>query len=310
MQNLPDRRDFLTCAALTPLAAATSALAESRVQRVGGAKLKTSLNAYSFNKILNDSIKGRDKGMSLFELLDYCAEQGFDGIDPTGYFFPGYPKPPADKYLNDFKRRAFQLGLGISGTGVRNDFASPNKEKRAADVQHVKEWVEVAAHMGAPVLRVFAGPESKEHKWEQVAEWMAEELKKCAEHGQKHGVLIGIQNHGDMLKNADQVIKLVKMVDSEWFGVVLDTGYFMTDDPYKDMAQVLPYTVNWQVKEKILRNQTKEKIDLKKIVRIAKEAGYRGYMPIETLSESGEEYEPRSRVAAFLKLFRDELSVG
>ncbi len=120
---------------------------QAPVKRPGGARLKTSLNAYSFNKSLNDQIKGRGKGISLLELLDFCAEQNFDAIDPTGYFFPGYPKPPSAEYLNDFKRRAFLLGLDISGTGVRNNFASPDKDNRAADVRHVKEWVEVAARM-------------------------------------------------------------------------------------------------------------------------------------------------------------------
>ena len=184
-------------------AACHPAVAQTPIKRVGGAQLKTSLNAYSFNKALNDQLKGRGKGMSLFDLLDFCAEQNFDALDPTGYFFPGYPKVPGDKYLNDFKRRAFQLGLDISGTGVRNDFATPDKAKRAADVQHVKEWVEVAARMGAPVLRVFAGPEPEGYTWDQVAEWMVDDLKKCVEHGEKYGVLIGIQNHGDILKTAD-----------------------------------------------------------------------------------------------------------
>src|SRR5262249_26231690 len=153
--------------ALLPLGAAVgigagsgvpAARAQTPIKRAGGARLKTSLNAYSFNKTLNDNLKGRDKGMTLFDLLDYCAEQNFDAVDPTGYFFPGYPKVPADKYLNDFKRRAFVLGLDVSGTGVRNDFATPDKDKRAADVKHVKEWIEAAARLGAPVLRVFAGP--------------------------------------------------------------------------------------------------------------------------------------------------------
>jgi hypothetical protein len=58
-------------------------------KRVGGPRLKTSLNAYSFNKVLSDHLKGSGKGMSLFELLDFCAEQNFDAIDPTGYYFPG-----------------------------------------------------------------------------------------------------------------------------------------------------------------------------------------------------------------------------
>jgi sugar phosphate isomerase/epimerase len=306
------RRDFIGGAALVPLGAATgvalggATAAQPPIKRASRARLKTSLNAYSFNKALNDNIKGRGKGVTLFDLLEYCAEQNFDAIDPTGYFFPGYPKVPSDRYVNDFKRRAFVLGLGISGTGVRNDFATPDKDKRAAGVQHVKEWVEVAARLGAPVLRVFAGTEPKDHSWDQVAEWLVEELKKCVEHAQKYGVLIGIQNHWDFLKTSEQVLKIVKMVDSEWFGVIVDTGYFLTADPYRDMAAVTPYAVNWQVKEKVDGQEFKVKTDLKKIVRIAREGGYRGYLPIETLSKkSGEDdYNPRQRAAELLKELR------
>jgi sugar phosphate isomerase/epimerase len=279
-------------------------LAQTPIKRVGSASLKVGLNAYSFNQLLNDHIKGRGKGITLFELLDFCAEQNFDAIDPTGYFFPGYPKPPSEKFLNDFKRRAFVLGLAISGTGVRNNFASPDKEKRAKDVQHVKEWVEVAARMGAPVLRVFAGPRPEGHTWDQVAEWMVQDLKVCVEHGKKHGVIIGIQNHGDTLKTADETIKIVKMVDSEWFGVIVDTGYFTSEDPYKEIAMVAPYAVNWQVKTHIGGKGSKLKSDLKKIVQIARDSGYRGYLPIETLPVPGEVYDPRTRTQYALKELR------
>jgi sugar phosphate isomerase/epimerase len=315
----PNRRDFLNRASLVPLGAAMGlglasslrpACAQAPIKRLGGPKLKLSLNAYSFNKALNDQIKGRGKGVTLFDLLDFCAEQNFDAIDPTGYFFPGYPKVPADKYVNDFKRRAFQLGLDISGTGVRNNFASPDKAKRAADVQHVKEWVECAARLGAPVLRVFAGPEPQGHAWDEVAGWMVEDLKTCVEHGQRYGVLIGIQNHGDMLKTADQVLKIVKMVDSEWFGVIVDTGYFLTPDPYQDMARVIPHAVNWQIKERVDGKDGKDgktKTDLKRLVRIIREGGYRGYVPIETLSIAGENYDPRARVAQLLRELREAL---
>jgi sugar phosphate isomerase/epimerase len=277
------------------------------IQRAGGPRLRTSLNAYSFNKTLNDHLKGRGKGMTLFELLDFCAEENFDAIDPTGYFFPGYPKVPSDKYLNDFKRRAFVLGLDISGTGVRNDFATADKARRAADVQHVKEWVEVAARMGAPVLRVFAGTPPAGHSWDEVAQWMVADLKQCVEHGKKHGVLIGIQNHNDFLKTAEQTLKIVKMVDSEWFGVIVDTGYFLTADPYKDMAAVAPYAVNWQVKTHIGGKGATIKSDVKKIVRIARAAGYRGYLPIETLPVPGEVYDPRLRAREALKDLRAAL---
>jgi sugar phosphate isomerase/epimerase len=307
------RRHFLGRAALLPVGAAAGAglaeagaLAQTPIKRAGGSRLKTSLNAYSFNKLLNDHLRGRGKGITLLELLDYCAQENFDALDPTGYFFPGYPKPPSDQYVNDFKRRAFVLGVDISGTGVRNDFATPDKAQRAASVQHVKEWVEVAARLGAPVLRVFAGTEPQGHSWDQVAEWLVEAVKQCVEHGQKYGVLIGIQNHWDFLKTSEQVLKIVRMVNSEWFGTIVDTGYFLAGDPYKDIAAVTPYAVNWQVKEKVDGQDMKVKTDLKRIVRIAREGGYRGYLPIETLSKkSGEpDYDPRARAAALLRELR------
>ncbi|MEX2310320.1 MAG: sugar phosphate isomerase/epimerase family protein [Pirellulales bacterium] len=284
------------------------ALARQPAQRVGGAKLKTSLNAYSFAKALNDHLKGRGRGMTLFDLLDFCAEHDFDAIDPTGYFFPGYPGVPQDVYINNFKLRAFQLGLDISGTGVRNDFATDDKASRAADVRHVKEWIEVAAKLGAPVLRVFAGPEPAGYAWDEVARWMAADLRECADYGQRFGVLVGVQNHGDMLKTADQTIKMVEMVDSDWFGVIVDTGYFMTEDPYVDIAKVVPYAVNFQVKESPFGKESSIRTDLKRLVRIVREGDYRGYLPIETLSLPNRPYKPKELVPQFLAELRMALN--
>jgi sugar phosphate isomerase/epimerase len=310
-----DRRSFLARASLLSLGtglalgnAGRSLAAQAPIKRVAGARVKTSLNAYSFTKTLNDQLKGRAKGMSLFDLVDFCAERNFDAFDPTGYFFPGYPKVPSDAYVNDLKRRAFANGVEISGTGIRNNFASPDKAARAADVQHAKEWVEVAARLGAPVLRVFAGPEPEGYTWDQVAAWMADDLRECAEHGKKYGVQIGLQNHGDTLKTAEQVIKILQMVDSEWIGSIVDTGYFITPDPYVDIARVLPYGVNWQIKEKVGPKLDSPRIDMGRIARIVKEGGYRGYLPIETLSAKGESgYDPAARATALLNDLRHAL---
>ena len=56
---------------------------------------------------------------------------GVDALDPTGYYFPGYPKVPADDYIYNLKRTAFVNGVAISGTGVRNDFAVADAAARA-----------------------------------------------------------------------------------------------------------------------------------------------------------------------------------
>jgi pyridoxal biosynthesis lyase PdxS len=34
-------------------------------------------------------------------------------------------------------------------------------------------------------------------------------------------------------------------------GLIVDTGSFKTEDPYKDIAAVVPYAINWQVKESV-----------------------------------------------------------
>src|SRR5437868_70664 len=85
----------------------------------------------------------------------------------------------------------------IRRTGVRNNFTTADKSVRDAGVQHIKEWIEVAARLGAPVLRVFADTQMKAQTWEtasngatraQVEEWIAGHVRECAEHGKKFGV--------------------------------------------------------------------------------------------------------------------------
>jgi sugar phosphate isomerase/epimerase len=315
--GMPTRREWLKLTATGALAAAlpdalaagTAAVAPApeSTPNPAGRPLKISLNAYSFNRALTAPATGGPPEMSLFDVLDFCAEHGFDGIDPTGYFFPGYPKVPADSYLHDLKRRAFKLGLAITGTGVRNNFAQADPAKRAADVQLVKDWIEVAAKLGAPVIRVFAGVETPGHPRDEVAAWMASDLKQCTEHGQRHGVLVGMQNHGDFLKTAEQVLDMVRRVDSDWFGVIVDTGNFQAGDPYEEIARVVPHAVNFQIKERPFGPNSPVRTDLRKLVQVIRAGGYRGYLPIETLEAEGQPYDPRILVPRFLAELRQAI---
>lgn len=329
--NLHSRRDFLKRASLLPAGAiaaslgTVSALAVEPIKRVGGASLKISCNAYSFGKLLNDQVKGRGTGISLFDLADFCAKQNFDAFDATGYYFPGYEKDgpgvPTDKYIFDLKRHAFDLGLGISGSGVGNNFTVADKAARAKDVQRIKNWTEVAAKLGAPVLRVFADTQMRAQTWQtvsngatrdQVEEWIADNIRECSEHAAKYGVIIGVQNHGDFLKTADDQISLINRVKSPWCGAIVDTGYYKATDPYAEMAKAAPYAVNWQVKQSPegVENEAAAPTDLKRLLKIVRESGYRGYLPIETLSPRGGvgNYDPYKVVPAFLAQLREAIA--
>lgn len=321
------RRDFLRSAALLPLAGAALAPAASRAaiqppRRPGGASLKLSLNAYSFARLLNDRLLDRGEGLSLEQLAEFCARHNFDAVDITAYYFPGYRErtPPPDKFVFEIKRRCFELGLAISGTGTGNNFTTADREARAKDVAWVKQGVELAAKLGAPVLRVFADTQMRAQTWETVSggasrtdveQWIADDIRACADHAAKFGVVIGVQNHGDFLKTADDLISLLRRVDSPWCGAIVDTGYFKAADPYAEIARAAPYAVNWQIKQSPLgvEKEAEAPTDLVRLLRIVRASGYRGYLPIETLSpRGGGNYDPFTVVPKFLAEVRAALA--
>jgi sugar phosphate isomerase/epimerase len=326
-QAFISRRDFVRAASAFGAAAVAGSPARASVapiNRVGGPQLKVSLNAYSFGKLLNDHALGRGTGMSLFGLAEYCAKHNFDGFDPTGYYFPGYRarQVPDDKLVLELKRRAFELGLGISGTGVGNNFTVADTAARAKDVQWIKQWAEVAAKLGAPVLRVFADTQMRAQTWETVSNgakrdeveaWIAADIRECADHAAKFGVIIGVQNHGDFIKTADNLISLIQRVDSPWCGAIVDTGYFKAEDPYAEMAKAAPYAVNWQIKQSPLgvEKEAESPTDLIRLLKIIRLSGYRGYLPIETLSprgDGGDSYDPFTAVPKFAAELRNAIA--
>jgi len=318
------RRTFLKQAALLPLVAAsfplaTATAAVSPIKRVGGSHLKTSLNAYSFVELLNANIKDPSKGVDLFQVCDFCAEQNFDAVDVTGYFFPGYPNAPKDEYIYKLKRHAFNLGLAISGTGVRNDFTAADKAIRAEGVDRIKTWIAVAAKLGAPVIRAFADSQPPFRDWHQasgnasrdtVEGWVADSLRECADHGQKFGVIVVVQNHGDFISTGEQHISLLQRVDHEYCTAMVDTGKYNTPDPYVDIAMVTPYAVTWQIKERIGTPADSPKVDMLKLMKIIRQSGYRGYLPIETLSSGRKDYNPKVEAAKQLVLLREAMAAS
>jgi sugar phosphate isomerase/epimerase len=301
-----DRRRFLATSTALP-AGLASALALSAPSAPGTAevaanrtRLKPSLNAYSFSELLEANAKDPTRGIDLFGVCDFCAKHGFDAVDLTGYFFPGYPNAPTDQYIFKLKRHAFNLGLALSGTGVRNDFTTADAKVRAEGVHRVKTWIEVAAKLGAPTVRAFADSQAPHKNWreasgnatrETVEQWAADALRECAEHGERHGVIVAVQNHLDFISTGSQHLSLLERVNHAWCRAMVDTGSYATDDPYADIALVAPQAVNWQVKETMRSRVDSPRIDMTRFVTIVRRSGYRGYLPIETLRMGRASYD-------------------
>ncbi|MGB1672985.1 MAG: sugar phosphate isomerase/epimerase family protein [Limisphaerales bacterium] len=286
------RRSFIQkTAALMLTSAGGSLLPATRThaieafQRPAQSNMKLGLAAYS----LRDSFEhasherpqavAKDKRISLFDFLDYCASLGCDGAELTSYYFP----PEVDHaLLTRLKRHAFLRGLSISGTAVGNRFTDLPGSRRDQQIAHVQQWVDHAAAMGAPHVRVFAGDAPKQGSWKEAVNRCIEGLKVCCDHAATRGVFLGIENHGGIVAEADPLLEIVQAVDSPWVGINLDTGNFHTEDPYGDLVKCAPFAVNVQLKVEIApRGQTKQPSDLARLVRILKDAHYQGHVVLE-----------------------------
>lgn len=313
-----NRRHFLQLVALSPLVGVSAQAAYLPIPHTGKARFTPTLNAYSFLEQLNANLADASKGIDLFGVCDFCVKHDIEAVDLTGYFFPGYPKPPSEEYIAGIKRYTHDRGITISGTGVKNDFATADKAVRAEGVALTKLWIEVAARLGAPVVRVFAGPQQKNPKdWQgaaggasrdEVEKWMAEALRECAEYGEKFGVIVAVQNHGDFLSTGPEHVSLLKRVDHAWCGALVDTGKYFTADPYADIAMMVPHAVNWQIKETVGSSLKTPPTDFKKLAKIIHEGGYRGFVPIETLAMGRKDYDPAAEVVKVLAAMREAIA--
>jgi sugar phosphate isomerase/epimerase len=270
----------------------------SRTLAGSNSNLKLSLNAFSFNAAL------RDGSVGIETLFDFCAGQGFAAVDLTAYYIPGYPEVPSDEVLFGIKKLAHHRGLHISGTGVRNNFTESDPVIRKGEIDLVKRWVVAAAKLGAPVLRVFAGPRLQEGMvWEEKAALVVEACRECAAFAANHGVILAMQNHNEFIQSAAQVEQIMREVDEEWFGLVLDIGSYSQADPYEEIQKNIRYAVNWQLKENVNHFGIQKPVDLAKLMPLIRESDYQGYLPIETLGPG----DPFEKVTRFLARVRAEM---
>ena len=294
------RRGFLLGAAAAPLclAASQSAWAIPPVGRSRPSHLKLSLAAYSYR----DFLKANPPKMDLFDFVNLSADMGLDGVELTSYYFPVDVKPA---YLHKLKQHAFNLGLDISGTSVGNNFCVPEGPEREKQLALVRTWVDNAAELDAPVIRIFAGTVPKGDTEDKAVARAIEGIKASLPYAIEKGVTLALENHGGITLTPPQILKLVRGVDSPNFGVNLDTGNFHGDDPYAELAELAPYAVNVQVKTEITRKgNKKEDADLAKVVGILRDARYSGYVVLEY--EAAE--DPMAAIPRHLKTLRGLIS--
>lgn len=295
------RRSLLGGAAMAAAASALgpvalpSARAIDPIPRTRPSHLKLSIAAYSYRQFLT----GDSPTMDLFDFADLAADMALDAIEPTSYYFPS---DVSNELLSNLRRHAFLRGLDISGTAIGNDFCVAPGPDREAQLALARTWIDRAAVLNAPMIRVFAGRTPRGETEEVAVARAIEGFKEVLPYAAEKGVFLALENHGGITATSDQMLTLIEAIDHPYFAVNLDTGNFRTEDPYGDLARIAPYAVNVQVKTEISRSGgPKEEADLARLIQILRDVNYSGYVVLEY--EAAE--DPMTAIPRHVKRLRE-----
>lgn len=236
--------------------------------------LKLAVQQYSFNRELRSGdLKIEDFPKSVVEGTGIKALEYFNGHmeDRVG----------DEKFFKELRKRCDDLGAVNTMMLCRSKPAldSPKAEIRNKAVEGYRPWLAATKILGGEFIRVDTrskGP-ADEQKKHAIAG-----LRSLCEVAQKMGMSILVENHGNHSGNGAWLADVMKQVDLENCGTLPDFQNFSDYDPYKGVAEMMPYAKVLCAKSKSFdKNGNEENVDFRKMLKIAKDAGFSGYIGIE-----------------------------
>lgn len=203
--------------------------------------MKFSVSLYSFYSAIQ---KGE---MTPLDCVRKAAELGFDAVEAVDFVnFQGDPEERKAKAL-ELKQVAHECGLSISSLAIGADFLNGSDGDTQKEIQRVKEYVDLAALMGAPRMRhdITQGYKGERYQsYESLIPVLAEAVRDVADYAAQKGVLTMTENHGFFSQDSQRVEKLYTAVNHPNFGLLCDMGNFLCadEDPALAVARVAPYT--------------------------------------------------------------------
>ncbi|MFH1570252.1 MAG: sugar phosphate isomerase/epimerase family protein, partial [Gemmatimonadota bacterium] len=176
------------------------------------------------------------------------------------------------------------------------NFGFPEPEKLEQQVATTKQWIDVAAFMGIPLVRVFAAWVRDGDTEEAVWARMIPCLKEVAAYGQEKGIVLGLHNHnhGCVTRTGKDVRRILEQVDNPYFSHILDTGQYVgspgasgangVEDPsldfYGSIAETAPLAVHVRCKIYRIQSGVEAWLDYPRIFRILRGVDYNGWCSI------------------------------
>ena len=131
------------------------------------------------------------------EMLALARELGYDGIEPRAVanHAHGVETDATAEQRQTFKQQAEESGIAIGCIATSCMYADPAKAE--ANVETTLDFIDLAADVGCPSLRVFGGKMGEGLRRDDAIELVAKSLASVADHAEERGVAICMETHDD-----------------------------------------------------------------------------------------------------------------
>ena len=256
---------------------------------------KTSLAQWS----IHNSI--REDGLSPYEFAKIAHELGFEGLEYVNALYSDITNSE-DKAsaMEEFITRNNDLAakynlknvlIMIDGEG---DLASSNPEERMIAVENHKLWIDAASKMNCSAIRINLKGEKEIENW---IKYSVESFGALGEYAKPLNINVIVENHGGLSSNASLLMKVINQVNLENCGTLPDFGNFCMSegygslkennckdlyDPYLGISEMLPKAFGLSAKSYAFdSNGNETSLDYYRLLSIAKDAGYNGFIGVE-----------------------------
>jgi len=241
-------------------------------------------------------------------------EYGIGVVEYVNQFFKDKAKDT--KYLNELLTRCRDNNVKnhlIMCDGEGNLGEIDDKKRRTAVENHYK-WVDAAKYLGCATIRVNAYGEGSR---EDVYKAAVDGLSHLGEYAAKENINVIVENHGSYSSDGQWITGVMKEVNKPNVGLLPDFGNFCIRresgelyqgkcveeyDRYKGVQEMMAYAKGVSAKSHDFDAQGNcIDTDFNRMLKIVKDAGFRGYIGIEYEGEKLSEKEGIKKTKALLE---------
>lgn len=219
----------------------------------------------------------KDGTMTLREWVDLAAPLQLDGLE----YYSGFLELVDSTRWPAARREVESRGMVIPMLCCSPDFSHPDAAFRNAEIAKEKNWIRMAATLGAKYCRVLSGQRRPELSRSQGLDLVAASIEACLPEAEACGVTLIIENHykddfwsfPEFAQKMEVFCELVERIQHPCFGVNYDpsNAYIAGDDPLELLQRVKHRVVTMHASDRYLVEGTLE--DLRR-----EEGGAEGYV--------------------------------